>query len=1010
MFFDHYPYTNFHNVNLDWVLQAVKAWGQTVEANDQAFKDLEEANESFKSYVTNYLQDLDVQDEINTKLDDMLASGVLTPYFAPYVEGYVTSWLNAHITPTSPALDNTLSVSGAAAESHYTGHRMQKNAYLAMLGTPRDYASINRELVIPGYRVQGVTYNDGTYYVCGGSQAETGTGIIATMSDLNFKDVQVTEIAQLGHANDITYSDADHYLYVCSVGEGGSPQWGIWKINPNDFTDKTLISNAPENTIGIQYRWGDYWILAPYRIYRTTDFQTYEIVVENTNDMLTQYGIPTDGRISQSLVRTADHIIGWVAAFVYNGRHYGAITYFSSTGQPIAFDMFPTFNAEVQCACYADMSLWVLGDGNLINVLRADVLHKDFIQLQAGDDLNDYTGRGTLYSTGSNISGQLVNPPSSGEGFTVQVERLGMYNTIQTSRTNSGRELYRIKSFTDGTWGEWIEPAAEVAQIKEDLSAYALTSGKEQGSLYMSGGIADTGAVSSINTRIRSVSNQGNHEVKSGDYYWCDDNYMIRVAIYSKKTMTSGNFVSFLNNFKSGIVVIPDLYVGQYANVLIEKIGEEDVDISGDISTIYQHVKYISPKADEVPLTENTSNYTIMCAKEVNFSDGTPPATEYYIIRSPKNEYYTTKDFASFKRVPIDLVGNNVTNYKIAIMPNDDIICVYRSENKTSGSSDATNRKNPFVFLASENYMVLHEVDFGSSLKPSGWLENVGFCPMPNGGAMFCEYTRPSVETANVWKVSGDLTDSTNWVVKKSFTLSGTLEGGFKHCHGINYDFYHNVYYVGTGDDDTGSQVWHSTDNGETWTQTMSASQKYCRMLNMIFTPDYIYWASDNFDIDKHYLFRCERNASNILDISTVTELANLYHDPVATYGIAYLRTQNLFVFLDRADLNSASEMPFRLYDLTEERLVTLATLETATGEPMAFGFRTEYSEFNPSGNSILCGFGLKFGPQNTRNLIKGLGNAGDPSGWEDNVNNLRLIINKSGTYYSLQMKTAFMV
>lgn len=126
MFFDHYPYTNFHNVNLDWVLQAVKSWGLTVEANDQAFKDLKAANESFKEYVTHYLQNLDVSDEINDKLDQMLADGVLDPYFAPYIQTNVTTWLNQHITPTMPVVDSSLTISGAAADSATVGEKIAK--------------------------------------------------------------------------------------------------------------------------------------------------------------------------------------------------------------------------------------------------------------------------------------------------------------------------------------------------------------------------------------------------------------------------------------------------------------------------------------------------------------------------------------------------------------------------------------------------------------------------------------------------------------------------------------------------------------------------------------------------------------------------------------------------------------------------------------------------------------------------------------------------------------------
>lgn len=122
-FFDHYPYTNMHNVNLDWVLQAVKSWGAMVEQNNQNFINLEAANQSFKEFVTNYLNNLDVQEEINAKLDEMLESGELEAYFLPYISTTVGGWLGEHITPTTPALDSSLTVHNAAAESYAVGQK-----------------------------------------------------------------------------------------------------------------------------------------------------------------------------------------------------------------------------------------------------------------------------------------------------------------------------------------------------------------------------------------------------------------------------------------------------------------------------------------------------------------------------------------------------------------------------------------------------------------------------------------------------------------------------------------------------------------------------------------------------------------------------------------------------------------------------------------------------------------------------------------------------------------------
>lgn len=124
-FFDRYPYTNWHNVNLDWVLERVKEWGELVKENDQAFKDLQEANEAFKQYVTEYLQNLDVQEEINIKMDSLLESGVLTEYLQPYISTDVTTWLEDNITePEGVVIDTSLTVTGACADSKAVGENL----------------------------------------------------------------------------------------------------------------------------------------------------------------------------------------------------------------------------------------------------------------------------------------------------------------------------------------------------------------------------------------------------------------------------------------------------------------------------------------------------------------------------------------------------------------------------------------------------------------------------------------------------------------------------------------------------------------------------------------------------------------------------------------------------------------------------------------------------------------------------------------------------------------------
>ncbi|MBR2553701.1 MAG: hypothetical protein IKE94_02455, partial [Aeriscardovia sp.] len=83
--FEQFPYTNLHELNLDWIIKVVKEWGATVEALDKKFDDLNDAFNDLKAFVNNYFDNLDVQEEINNKLDEMAENGDLIRLLAPYL-------------------------------------------------------------------------------------------------------------------------------------------------------------------------------------------------------------------------------------------------------------------------------------------------------------------------------------------------------------------------------------------------------------------------------------------------------------------------------------------------------------------------------------------------------------------------------------------------------------------------------------------------------------------------------------------------------------------------------------------------------------------------------------------------------------------------------------------------------------------------------------------------------------------------------------------------------------
>ena len=115
--------------------KVVEKLNETVELTDlnndntislkASFDDLSAEYTQLQSFIDNYFDNLDVQTEINNKLDAMALDGTLTELITPFVDdeiaAAVAAWLEDNITPTTPAVDATLSVSGAAADAKVTG-------------------------------------------------------------------------------------------------------------------------------------------------------------------------------------------------------------------------------------------------------------------------------------------------------------------------------------------------------------------------------------------------------------------------------------------------------------------------------------------------------------------------------------------------------------------------------------------------------------------------------------------------------------------------------------------------------------------------------------------------------------------------------------------------------------------------------------------------------------------------------------------------------------------------
>lgn len=134
-----FPGTDFHDLNLDWILSQVKnllaewaetkgEWENIVESNDDFVATVTDEWNDFQEYVTNYLANLPLTEEVSAKIDAMVADGTLLNLItADEGDGSALSdvagqWLAAHITQeTGYVIDDSLTVPGAAADAKATG-------------------------------------------------------------------------------------------------------------------------------------------------------------------------------------------------------------------------------------------------------------------------------------------------------------------------------------------------------------------------------------------------------------------------------------------------------------------------------------------------------------------------------------------------------------------------------------------------------------------------------------------------------------------------------------------------------------------------------------------------------------------------------------------------------------------------------------------------------------------------------------------------------------------------
>ena len=144
---------------------------KTVKEMFDAQDELVESYKALYDFVNQYFTNLDIQTEVNKKIEEMKDSGELLNLLKPTVSNEVSTWLTSNITnPSNPPIDKSLTVENAAADSKVVGERLLKDglSYSKQFSTSAYYK---------GSSISSKTDVNGTSYISfdNYNKAEAGT-------------------------------------------------------------------------------------------------------------------------------------------------------------------------------------------------------------------------------------------------------------------------------------------------------------------------------------------------------------------------------------------------------------------------------------------------------------------------------------------------------------------------------------------------------------------------------------------------------------------------------------------------------------------------------------------------------------------------------------------------------------------------------------------------------------------------------------------------------------------
>lgn len=263
--FENFPYTNLHDLNLDWVLGTIRKliaeWAAYQVAMNDAFADLSGKFDDLRSYVMNYFENLDldeaVTEAVRAVLETMIEDGTITELIAEYIKN-IGGGGSVSVNLLAEYLTDTLQNSSNWFSSEHYEHAPQGCCY------------IGNDRVVLYVLTKPNTDNMGVL-IC----IDIRTGTIVWKSNR----------IKCYHGNTIAYDGTNLYIAgaVDSSGNSDVANYQVFKVNPNNPSAIADTYTVLGQNIAIDDVTGDFYVGGGQLGSNPNKLYKYGASLENTN-------------------------------------------------------------------------------------------------------------------------------------------------------------------------------------------------------------------------------------------------------------------------------------------------------------------------------------------------------------------------------------------------------------------------------------------------------------------------------------------------------------------------------------------------------------------------------------------------------------------------------------------------------------------------------------------------------------------------------------------------------